>query len=173
MIEYRAPDADEAAAIATLARETFDEAFGTLYDPEDLAAFYAQWKTTEAFAGFIANPRIPIRVAYDEGTPVGFALVSLDRHLDYDPSPRTAIELAQLYIRSAYHGRGVAQALMAWVEEEAETADADEIVLSVYSENHRGLAFYAKHGFVKAADTTFVVGKQVDAEYLYVKHLKE
>ncbi len=170
-VTYRAPRAEEADALALLARETFDEAFGHLYRRDDLAAFYAEWKTPDAFSRWIANPRIGICVAYDGGGAIGYAMTGEDIMLDYDPGERTALELKQLYIRAGYHGMGVAQTLMRWVEEQASRISADEIILSVYSENHRGLAFYAKHGFTKYADTTFLVGQQVDPEYLYRKTL--
>jgi diamine N-acetyltransferase len=172
MIAYRAPAAGEAEALAALARETFDEAFGALYKPTDLAVFYAEWKTPDAFAGWIADPRVHLRVACDDGAPIAYAMVGLDSKLDYDPAPRTAVELKQLYVRSGYHGAGVAHTLMAWVIDEARTANADEIVLSVYSGNPRGQAFYAKHGFTKVADTVFIVGEQVDEEFLFVKPLR-
>ncbi len=171
MIAYREPQLDDADALAVLARETFDEAFGRLYQPDDLAAFYAEWKTPEAFAGWIADPRVGILVAYDGNTPIGYAMTGVDIKIDYDPSPRTAIELKQLYIRSSHHGAGVAHRFMDWVLAKAQATAADEIVLSVYSENPRGIAFYHKHGFAKVADTIFIVGKQVDAEYLFVKQL--
>lgn len=171
MIAYREPVQGDAEALALLARETFDEAFGHLYQPDDLAAFYADWKTPEAFARWIADPRVGIRVAYDGDAPIGYAMTGRDIKLDYDPAPRTALELKQLYIRASHHGAGVAHAFMDWVISQADAAAADEIVLSVYSGNPRGIAFYHKHGFAKAGDTTFIVGTQVDAEYLFVKAL--
>ncbi len=172
MIAYREPRPDEATALAALARETFDEAFGHLYNAEDLAAFYAEWKTPEAFARWIADPRVHLQVAYERDVPIGYAMVGLDQSLDYDPAPRRAVELKQLYILSGHHGGGVAHRLMDWIVERAREADADEIVLSVYSDNPRGQAFYAKHGFAKVADTTFKVGEQIDKEYLFVKSLR-
>jgi diamine N-acetyltransferase len=171
MIAYRTPTAADAESLATLARETFGEAFGHLYQADDLAAFYAEWKTPDAFTGWIADPRVGVLIAEDAGHPVGYAMIGLDQKLDYDPGSRYAVELKQLYIRASHHGQGVAQHLMDWVIGEAEAAGADEIVLSVYSENARGMAFYQKYGFAYHADTTFVVGKQIDAEYLYVKRL--
>ncbi len=171
MIAYREPVIDDANALAVLARETFGEAFGHLYQPDDLAAFYAEWKTPEAFAGWIADPRVGILVAYAGETPIGYAMTGEDIKLDYDPAPRIALELKQLYIASSHHGAGVAHKFMDWIMARAKAIAADEIVLSVYSENPRGIAFYHKHGFAKVADTTFIVGKQVDAEFLFVKRL--
>jgi diamine N-acetyltransferase len=171
MISYRTPTSADAATLAVLARETFQEAFGHLYSDEDVNAFYDEWKTPEAFTSWIADPRVALLIAEDAGHTIGYAMVGLDQKLDYDPGDRYAVELKQLYIRASHHGQGVAQQLMDWVIAQAEAASADEIVLSVYSENHRGMAFYKKYGFAFAGNTTFLVGKQVDAEYLYVKRL--
>jgi diamine N-acetyltransferase len=169
VISYRAPEQGEAAALATLARETFDDAFGALYSAEDLAVFYDEWKTTEAFAAFMADPRVRIRVADDDGALIGYCMFGLDQKLDYDPGETYAVELKQLYVRATYHGSGVSQALMDWALSEARNAQADEIILSVYSGNMRGQAFYKRQGFHKTKDTVFLVGKQVDQEYIYAK----
>ncbi len=171
MIAYRAPQPEDAPALAVLARETFDQAFAHLYSAEDLAAFHAEWKTPEAFANWIADPRVRILVACDDERMVGYAMVGFDIKLDYDPGNRIAVELKQLYLRASYHGQGVSQRLMDWVIAQARSVSADEIVLSVYSENDRGIAFYQKYGFAKIADTTFIVGQQIDAEYLFAKRL--
>jgi diamine N-acetyltransferase len=171
MIFYRAPQPEDASALAALARETFDQAFAHLYSAEDLAAFHAEWKTPEAFAAWIGDPRVRILVASDEEGMIGYAMIGFDIKLDYDPGDRSAVELKQLYLRARHHGKGVAQRLMDWVIEQAQSISADEIVLSVYSGNDRGMAFYHKYGFAKIADTIFIVGSQIDAEYLYAKRL--
>ena len=39
----------DARALSTLARDTFDETFGHLYKPEDLAAFQEESQSIEAY----------------------------------------------------------------------------------------------------------------------------
>jgi diamine N-acetyltransferase len=173
VIAYRSANAGDAEALARLARETFDEAFGHLYAPEDLTAFFEQAKTAGALARWIGNPMARVRIASDGDAMIGYCIVGLDSKLDHRLADRTVADLDQLYIRASHHGTGVAQALIGWAQEEARAAGADTLVLSVYSGNERGLAFYRKLGFTYLRDTTFTVGKQVDAEYLYVKSLKE
>ncbi|MFE3753524.1 GNAT family N-acetyltransferase [Nocardia tengchongensis] len=80
-----------------------------------------------------------IRVAVlDDGTVIGFA-GSGD---NLEESPTTEYELSALYVRAAYHGTGVAQALMDEV-----LPETGDVTLWVFEENPRARAFYTKYGF--------------------------
>ncbi|MFM8498827.1 MAG: N-acetyltransferase family protein [Chakrabartia sp.] len=168
MITYRAPRRDEAAALATLGRDTFVETFGHLYRPEDLAAFLTSIYAEDSIARQLDSDRILYRLAEDAGQLVGYCKLGLDVSLDYDPGDKTVIELKQLYVFASHHGSGVGQALMDWTIGEAQARDADEILLSVYADNARGQGFYKRNGFRWIADTYFMVGNHRDEEYLFL-----
>ena len=171
MILYRAPRRDEAAALATLGRDTFVETFGHLYRPEDLAAFLTSIYAEDSIARQLDSDRILYRLAEDAGQLVGYCKLGLDVSLDYDPGDKTVIELKQLYVFASHHGSGVGQALMDWTIAEAQARDADEILLSVYAENARGQGFYKRNGFRWIADTYFMVGNHRDEEYLFLRSM--
>ena len=54
---------------------------------------------------------------------------------------------------------------------EAAARGADEVQLSVWSGNHGAQKFYARYGFSKVADITFLVGEQMDEEFLFARML--
>ena len=172
MISYRAPRRDEAAALATLGRETFVETFGHLYRPEDLSAFLTSIYAEDALARQLDSDRILFRVAEEDGKLVGYCKLGLDVSLDYDPGDKTVIELKQLYVFASHHGSGAGQALMDWTVAEAEAHNADEILLSVWAENVRGHRFYQRNGFRWIADTYFMVGNHRDEEYLFLRSMR-
>ncbi len=66
---------------------------------------------------------------------------------------------------------GIGAALMDWAMAEFTLQHADEVQLSVYSENVGAQRFYARYGFVKVADISFRVGEHVDAEFLLARLL--
>jgi diamine N-acetyltransferase len=171
-IQYRMPQDDEAEALSALGRTAFTQSFGHLYKPEDLSAFLDEVHSVDNVRAEIANPKAQYLLAEDAGALAGYCKIGYGTTLDYDASGKTILELKQLYILSTHHGIGVAQHLMDWVIAQAEAVDADEIILSVYSENPRAQAFYKKYGFAHAADTIFMVGSQADAEFIYIKPLK-
>ncbi len=68
------------------------------------------------------------------------------------------LRLAHLYIHPQHQGRGVGAAVLAWVFAEAEAAGLPVRVGALReSDSNR---FYARHGFVRVAQTEF------DNEYL-------
>ena len=80
------------------------------------------------------------------------------------------IELKQLYTAPNATGLGIGGALMDWAMAEFAARGADEVQISVYTENHGAHRFYPRYGFEKVADITFEVGDHVDPEYLFARH---
>lgn len=172
-IEYRAPVESDIPALAELGRSTFVEAFGHLYSDEDLSDFLEKVFSHAGVTSDFRDPKQRYRIAIEDGRFIGYCKVGFDPSFDdYAPDGRTLFELKQLYLRSSHHGTGVAAGLMSWAIEQARAADVDEMVLSVWSQNHRGQAFYRKHGFDWVADTSFFVGKQRDEEFLFMRPMK-
>jgi GNAT superfamily N-acetyltransferase len=170
MIVYRDAAAADAALLATLFRTAFVETFGHLYRPEDLASFLARMDEA-GWRGELGNPAYRIRLAEAEGEAIGFAKLG---PLGLPVEPRgAALELCQLYLLKSWHGRGVAQALMGWVLDEARRRGADALYLSVWTENHRARRFYAGYGFSFVAPYAFMVGDQADEDEIWRLELKE
>ncbi|HWT43844.1 MAG TPA: GNAT family N-acetyltransferase, partial [Sphingopyxis sp.] len=87
------------------------------------------------------------------GAPIGFALVGkpdLAAALDGD------IELKRIYSLSRFHGSGLGAALMQRALEAAQ--GHRRLLLGVYAQNERALAFYRKQGFADLGTRQFNVG---------------
>ncbi|HEX8667914.1 MAG TPA: GNAT family N-acetyltransferase [Allosphingosinicella sp.] len=160
-VSYRNARPDDAAVLADLHRRAFVETFGHLYGRRDLDAFLAQL-TEEGFRDELADARYEVRFAEAEGAPVGFAKLG-PIGLPVDPV-RPALELKQLYLLKPWQGRGIADALTAWLLERARARGAEELYLSVWSQNGRARRFYERYGFVFFAPYAFMVGDQADED---------
>ncbi|MXP40641.1 GNAT family N-acetyltransferase [Altererythrobacter soli] len=159
----------DAEALAALARESFEAAFGTLYKPDDLASFYETERSAERYRAHIADPATRIKVAEKQGALVAYALIVLGQGLEGRPEPRPEypVYLSQLYCAPSATGQGLGAALLEWAIAEARTWGADAVQLSVYSENFGAQRFYRRYGFEHVADIDFWVGSQRDHEFLY------
>ncbi len=164
MITYRDATPADGAVLGGLARATFIETFGTIYNLDDLGHFLGQGSDA-AYAAELADPDIEVRFAETHGAPIGFAKLAGLKLPAPDPSPR-AVELRQLYVYRPWHGGGVANALMDWVIARARARGADELWLSVYTENPRARRYYARLGFAEIAPYRFMVGNQADEDIL-------
>ncbi|MET0307710.1 MAG: GNAT family N-acetyltransferase [Sphingomonas sp.] len=167
-MNYRDASPADLPAIDALFRASFVDTFGHLYRPKDLADFLAMF-TPEAWAEEFATPGLAFRLAEDEAGLAGFAKVS-DLTLPARTDAR-AYELRQLYLDARAKGSGAAQALMDWVVDAARARDAEELWLSVYIDNHRAKAFYARNGFEDQGPYIFLVGTHEDEDRLMRKKL--
>lgn len=172
-VTYRPPFRGEAAALAALARQTFIDTFGHLYRPEDLKAFLDEHKTESAWIRALSDSHNRVRVAEENGSLVGYAKVGLVPSLDYECDDARVTELKELYVTKSHLGAGIAPVLMDWALDLARANRADEMILSVWSENIRAQRFYHRYGFTKVADTFFMVGSHRDDEYLYMKPMRQ
>jgi ribosomal protein S18 acetylase RimI-like enzyme len=68
-------------------------------------------------------------------------------------------------------GRGLAQALMAEVENAARRRGAHELWLGVWERNPRAQAFYRKCGFEKVGTQIFVVGDDPQTDHVMLMEL--
>ena len=163
MIAYRPATLDDAPAIDALFRQGFIDTFGHLYDPKDLAAFFAGF-SQEAWRSEIADPDFAFRLAEDDGVLAGYAKIA-SVALPVEPAGPAA-ELRQLYVLKQWHGSGVARVLMDWVLAEARGRGAEELYLSVFTENHRAKSFYARYGLEPFAPYVFMVGSHEDQDVI-------
>jgi GNAT superfamily N-acetyltransferase len=157
-----AMDADH-AMLAQLGAELFEEAFGTLYRPSDLASHLAASYTPEVIAR--ARSRGDEYWIVESGAPLAFAKVGA-LALPVDVSPPHAVELKQLYARRAWHGSGVGQMLMDRAVAWAQRKQASELFVGCWSQNPRALRFYERNGFQRVGQYLYPVGQQLDLEWI-------
>jgi len=163
MIRYRDATPADLPAVDTLFRASFIATFGHLYRPADLAAFLGGF-TPPAWQEELATPGVALRLAEDDEGLVGYCKLG-PVTLPIEPGA-PAIELRQLYLDERGKGSGAAQALIDWAATTARAAGAARIVLSVYVDNHRAKAFYARHGFRDIGIYHFRVGDHLDEDRL-------
>jgi ribosomal protein S18 acetylase RimI-like enzyme len=165
-IVYRTPTLDDAPALCALARDTFIETFGHLYSAADLNSFLDKTFGPTGMPVEMVDPAFGFRVAEVDGAMAGYCKVG-PVYMDVDTKGRRALELRQLYVRRSHHGAGVAAALMDWALDELKRRGAEDIYLSVWSENWRAQRFYARYGFVEVGRNIFMVGDQADDDRIW------
>lgn len=154
---------DDALALSVLGKASFTETFGHLYRPDDLALFLESHAEAN-WAAQLADPAYAVRVAEAAGGPIAYAKLG-PPSLPFTPQGRP-IELRQLYVLRPWQGSGLAAALMDWALARARACGADELYLSVFVDNHRARAFYARYGFEFVQTYAFMVGTHADEDHI-------
>ena len=165
---FREADKTDLGSIDHVFRTSFCDTFAHLYSKEDLASFLSKF-TADAWMSEFEDPRFRFRIALDDEKIIGFVKLGPSA-LPVEKAARS-IELRQLYLLKAYHGSGVARALIDWALEDARSRGAEEIYLTVYVDNHRAKRLYERYGFEEVGRYDFMVGNHADEDIIMRKLL--
>lgn len=154
----------DAAKLAALGRETFVETFGHLYPVSDLQPFLADVYAPAKFERFLRDPAQALWILERDGEAIGYAQAGPCALPHPDVTPACG-ELKRLYVHSSAQGGGFGHQLLAaslaWL-----TKPGRDLWIGVWSENHGAQRLYGRHGFVKAGEYEFPVGKTRDREFI-------
>lgn len=158
----RAHPAD-AATISRLGAETFHETFAADNRPEDMAAYLAATYNEPRQRQELENPALTTLLVEADGEAIAFAQLRREEQ---------AVEIVRFYVRAAWHGRGVARALMDAVEAAAAALGARRMWLGVWEHNVRAIRFYEKCGFrLTGGSLPFLLGSDLQTDHVMSRDL--
>lgn len=149
--------------MAELAAATFRDAFGSENDAADLALHLARSYGPAQQTAELRHPAITTLLAYADGDLAGYAQLRQGLPPACVVAARP-IELWRFYVARPWHGRGVAQELMAAARDAAKRRGAASLWLGVWERNPRAQAFYRKSGFVDVGSQQFLVGTDAQTD---------
>jgi diamine N-acetyltransferase len=166
----RPAEPGDAAMLAELAARIFVETYAPDNRREDVDAFVAQAFGPDLQAREIADPATCYLIAEVDGAPAGYVLLRPDPAPECIPAGRT-LSIARFYVDHAWHGRGIAHALMDAALAEAAARGASAVWLTVWERNDRALAFYRKRGFTIVGEMPFTMGADVQNDHVMLREL--
>jgi len=163
--------AGDAGRLAELAERTFRDTFAATNTPENMR-LHCQASYGEAIqAREILDPSVVTLVCEHGGELSGYAQLRRGSAPPQVDAARPA-EIQRIYVAGSWHGRGVAQALMAEALRLAEDGGADAVWLGVWERNPRAIAFYRKLGFVENGDHVFQMGDDPQRDIVMVRPVR-
>lgn len=170
MITVRIATKKNAELIADMSRQTFYDTFASYNTKEDMDKFMNEQFTRESIIREVGAENNIFLLAYDEEQPVGYARI---RENNNPPSlgSANALELARIYAATHAIGKGIGKALMQKCIEIAKAGNRELVWLGVWEKNLRAIDFYKKWGFEKFADHDFILGNDVQKDWLMKKTL--
>jgi GNAT superfamily N-acetyltransferase len=162
----------DAAALAEFAARTFQESFGVMNDPVEVAAYLRHAYGPPQQEAELRDPDHVTLLAEWDGELAGYA------QLRRFPTPPCvtgphAVELRRFYVDAPFHGRGLAQRLMAEAVSTARRMGFATLWLAVWEHNPRGMAFYQKSGFSDVGWQPFLLGAEVQTDRVMARALQE
>jgi ribosomal protein S18 acetylase RimI-like enzyme len=163
----------EAELLSALGARLFAQAYGPTHPEPGLGAYLAEAFGPELLREKLASPGTRVLLAEDaSGQPFGYALLrESDGPVPDGVRGERPAEVVRFYVDAAWHGQGVAPALMTACEAEAVRRGADVLWLAVWTQAARPVAFYRRVGFEAVGMTQFRFGERLDDDYVMAKPL--
>jgi RimJ/RimL family protein N-acetyltransferase len=168
--QLRRAERTDAAVLAEFAARIFEETFGPDNRPEDMAAHLADRFGVRQQTDEILNPEVVTILVEDGGRLIAYTQVR--RHTPPDcVTGEAPVELGRFYVDRPWHGRGLAQCLMAAVRDAARELGGRTLWLAVWERNPRAIAFYEKCGFRDVGTQDFLLGADGQMDRVMVTDL--
>jgi diamine N-acetyltransferase len=166
----RAEPAD-APALAEFAARVFDQTFGPDNRPEDMAAHLADRFGVRQQTAEILDPAIVTLVVEEEGRLIAYTQVTTLHAPPPSVTAEAPVEIGRFYVDRSWHGRGLAQRLMAAARDAARDLGGRTAWLAVWEHNPRAIAFYEKQGFRDVGSQPFRLGSDLQTDRVMVAAL--
>jgi ribosomal protein S18 acetylase RimI-like enzyme len=162
--------AEDAELIADLSRKTFYETFGSVNTKENMDKFMNEQFTREKLIREVTEPGNTFFVAFDGEVPVGYVRMREGKKFP-EFEDKDSIEIARIYAVNTYIGTGVGQQMMRQCIFIAKELKKEILWLGVWEKNSRAIAFYTKWEFEKFAEHDFLLGDDLQKDWLLMKKL--
>jgi diamine N-acetyltransferase len=164
-ITIKIATAADAELIADLSRETFYDAFIADNRKEDMDKFLDEQFTKESLMKEVGAPGNIFLLAYSGDEVAGYA------RLRENEAEKDKVEIARIYNKTSAIGKGIGKSLMLACIEIAEQLQKKIIWLGVWKKNQRAIDFYSKFGFDKYDEHDFLLGDDLQTDWLMKKSL--
>lgn len=169
-IHFRRAGVEDAQMIGSFGARTFDEAFAPFNDPDDIQQYLTSNFSEPQIASELLDPGIIFLLAYDQETLIGYAKLRQGKNPDCITGSKS-VELERIYVESSLIGEGYGSALMKECFREALRAGYETMWLGVWEKNKRAIGFYEKWGFRVAGTQEFVLGSDVQSDWVMQRSL--
>lgn len=170
-LRFRLADAADAPALADFMTRNFLAAYGDCSTPANVAATVAKHYGLEAQQRQLADASRINLLVETEGRLAGHAQMRVGGAAPPEVAPLPGVEIGRFYVDVDYHGRGIAQAMMAETRRLARERGGASLWLSVWQEQPQAIRFYEKEGFRIAGRLVFEVGDDPKDDWLMVQAL--
>lgn len=169
-LRIREATIDDAALIADLSRQTFYDTFAAQNTAANMDKFLKEQFTRGRLMVEVGQPSNTFLLAYANADVAGYVKLRESR-TPAELGMVSSIEIARLYACKNMIGKGVGQLLMQASLDRGRQKGKAVAWLCVWEKNHRAIAFYHRWGFAKCGEVEFILGNDVQCDWMMQRQL--
>ena len=162
----------DAETIAEFSRRTFYETFAPHNTTDDMELFMNEQFTRQLLIEEVGVPSNIFFLAYAGAELAGYIKLR-DGINPKELNGFGALEIARIYAAIEMIGKGVGNVLMQQAINIAQEKNKEFVWLAVWKKNNRAIDFYTRWGFKKFGQQVFLLGRDVQKDWLMKKALRQ
>ena len=159
---------EDARLIADIRNQTFYETFASSNKEEDMDKFLNEQFTKGKLMMEVGAPENIFLLAFEGDVVAGYVKLRESRS-PVALGSASSLEIARLYTMTNMIGKGVGSLMMQKCIDIAIERQKEIVWLGVWEKNQRAIDFYTRWGFEKFADTEFLLGNDLQNDWLMMK----
>lgn len=161
---------DDLLALQKISSDAYHSTFSSMNTEANMKAYLEEAYHLDKLKKELQNEASFFYFIYQDNQLAGYLkLNESDAQTDIqDPS---SLQLERIYVLSDFQGSGVGRCLMDQAIEVALKHGKSYVWLGVWEKNERALKFYEQNGFYPIGSHAFVMGNEVQRDYLLRKDL--
>jgi len=169
-VVIRQATVDDARLIADISHQTFYETFIADNSKEDMDKFLNEQFTKGKLMLEVGVTDSIFLLAYSDSEVAGYVKLR-DSKVPLSLGTVNALEIARIYSLAHFIGKGIGKSLMQASIDLAKAKGKEAVWLGVWEKNRRAIDFYTKWGFEKFDETDFLLGNDLQRDWLMRKSL--
>jgi diamine N-acetyltransferase len=170
-IQIREAGVSDAALIADLSRKTFFETFASQNTKADMDLFLNEQFSKEMLMAQVGKKDHHFFLAYHQEAVAGYVFLKMD--VPENSEQERTLEIARIYVSDSFIGKGIGKALMQTAFQFARTQKAEQVKLAVWEHNLRAIRFYESFGFIRSGIQVFLLGTDVQHDFVMHRSVTE
>ena len=153
-----------------LAEITFRDTYTAFNTAENMENHVAKNFSLQQIEAELQSPACQYIVIETNQELIGFAKLVKDHATD-GLTEQKVVEIERIYVQKAYHGQQLGRQLINFCIDWSRENKFEVIWLGVWENNHKAIQFYEKMGFQNFGTHVFVLGEEVQTDFVMKKAL--
>lgn len=163
---------NDVALLTKLGYDTFHETYAAYNTQSDMDMYLSEKFTQDRIATELQQDGADFFIAELSGKPAGYVKYNMNNNNPENLIANRPLELERIYILKEYQRSKIGKELIHHCISYARENLCDVIWLIVWQENLQALKFYESHGFIKFGVKDFILGNDVQKDYLMKLQVK-
>ena len=165
--QCRMEDIDELRALSI---QTYYETFAAMNTPENMEEYLNRAFDREKLRAELAYKSSMFFFLRSGGKPAGYLKVN-EAPAQTDIHDPASLEIERIYVSGEFQGEGLGRYLMGQAIQIAVARKKKYVWLGVWEKNEKAIRFYKRNGFYQTGIHSFVMGEDIQTDYIMRKDL--